>query len=538
MIIQQIANLIFKIRSSKIAALIKTMRLETLNHSQLIEEQDRINRVIPRISAMVNSLGKDEGPEPYRYSTAQGVDLVGRIEHVGELRHRMFSVALPAWEKRKEAVARSITEYPERLQKAEISFARMQHQPEKYTTDELLLAEQTLLKARAEFQIPKVEQLIPEVTAPPITTPTPKPPFRYLSIAEEGRMVVTTILSEGSEPQAKVNRLTASEARVLEVLARVRILEGRRMSPTELATKAFNQTPTEVGLNKILDGLRTKLNLPGNEFINSEGASRGPAVRYGIAEDVSIKSDHLQQEKERINRLEKLKKIIIERKGSKQAAIFDRLVENLGNKIEVESLDAVKEIIHNLRKKLEGKIIDGFEYKIDTYRRKGSLSYCLREVQVTQKDEVAQVPQDQLVEEVTAPTFPPAKEPKLKESFEHIKRKDPGVEIKLKRLAAAYIDSHIKDVLTAPLIEAVFGVPDQDVEQAIEDRKIRVIGFKGHHGIISPGEAVYFAASAGYGFNLTTQETKELRKLAQLTLATALKEEEINGKSRNRSKRK
>lgn len=529
--------MIFKIRSSKIAALIKTMRLETLNHSQLIEEQDRINRVIPRISAMANSLGKDEGPEPYRYSTAQGVDLVERIEHVGELRHRMFSVALPAWEKRKEAAARSITEYPERLQKAEVSFARMQQQSEKYTPDELSLAEQTLLKARAEFQIPKIEQLVPEVTV--------KPSFKHLSITEEGKLVGTTILSESSEPQVRISRLTPNEVMVLEVLIRARILENRRLSPSELAARAFNQTATKVGLNRILTGLRNKLNLGGYEFINSEGASRGPNVKYGIVEDVSIKSDLLQQEKERIIRLDKLRKIIIERKGSKQASIFESLIESLGKEVAVESTNAVKEIIHNIRKKLEGKIIDGFEYKIDTYRRKGSLSYCLREVQIPdpEKVEVAEAPEVPKLPELTLalPVFPspPVIEPKLRKPFEHIKRKDPDVENKLIKLVEAYIEAHIKDgVLTVPQIEVVFGVPDQVVERAIEDRDIRVISFEGHHGMILAGEAVYFAAYVSYERNLTKQEIRDLRKLAQLTLATALKEEEINGKSSNRSKRK
>lgn len=89
-----------------------------------------------------------------------------------------------------------------------------------------------------------------------------------------------------------------------------------------------------------------------------------------------------------------------------------------------------------------------------------------------------------------------------------------------------------------PQIEVILDVHDHIVERAIEDRTVKVSNFEGHHGRIPPAEAVYLAALAGYEFNLTTQEARDLRKLAQLTLATALREAEDNGKKRQRGKRK
>lgn len=522
------------------------MRLEALNHSELVCEKARIARATSSISNKVRTLGTDEGPEHLRYSATAGLDRIERIEQVGEIRYRLSTVTLPDLEKRRQQVDQLSEGYPRRLQEAEERFARMQGQPEKYSADELSLAEQALLGVRVvEIQIHKVEQLAPEVTAPPIISPTVKPPFKHLSITEEGRMVVTTILFEGSESRSKVSRLTGNEAMVLVALARARIFEAGRLSPRQLAAEAFNQTATEAGLNKILTGLRSKLNLEGGEFINSEGATRGPSVKYGIAEDVSIKSDQLQQEKDSTNRLNKLRKIVIERKGSKQAALFEKLIENLGRQVLVGPSEAAKELIHNLRKKLEDEIVDGFKYEIKTHRTKGrGLSYSLVEIHIPAAEniEAVEVDKDKFAEEVlenklalpVVTPSPPAREPRLRETFEHIKRKDPQIVAKLNSLAAAIVAYGVRDSLTVPQIEVILDVHDHIVERAIEDRKVKVSNFEGHHGRIPPGEAVYLAASAGYEFNLTTQEDRDLRKLAKLTLATALREAEENGKKGKR----
>lgn len=526
------------------------MRLEALNHSQLVSEQDRIMRAIPRVSTMADRLGTDEGPERYRYTDDLGLSLVDRIEHVGELRHRMRSVALPALAERKDAVDRLITGYPERLQTAEERFSRMQEQPEKYTPDELLLAEQALLTARIKFQAPSIEELAEEITASPIITPTPEI-FRHLTILNEGNRVVTNILSEGAKPAGKVVNLTRDEARVLDVLSRARILEQRRLKPAELAERAFpGQSASEVGLSLVMTGLRAKLNLFGSEFINSQGATRGPAVLYGIAEEVFIRAEALEQEKERVERLGKLRKLLFKREGSKEAAFFNRLAEHLGQLVNVKSTQVLRNYVVELRKKLadKEKEVDGFEYKIQTAKTRGrGLNYKLVEVRISTPERI-----EVKAEESDEPATPTASLEEAKGSFfqpllldikprdpyQQIKRRDPDIVGKLENLAAKAVDSGVEDDLEVPQIAVIFGVPDHIVEKAIEDRQVRVSGFEGHHGKISPGEAVFLAALIGHESNLTPVERKQLRKLAKEILATAFREKEKNGnKGKNRRKR-
>lgn len=524
------------------------MRLEALNNSQLLQESERLTGEIPHAQETAQTLGTDEGVERFRYSQSSGLELPFLIRRVGRIRHRIVSGIVPALERRRQQVQSLIENYPRRLAQAEgVLDTIREGLVTIYTPEELSLAEQALQQARVEFE--PLEQITAEIIAPK--------PYRHLYIPVEGNRAILTVIYGDSEEQksSRVVKLNPDESKVLMTLARAAELEHKRLRPKELAERAFKKTPSDVGLSQLVAGLRGKLNAE-EIFVDSSGAARGPAVEYGIAEGVYIRSEQLQEEKEeaeklskRGKRLNKLRDLVIKRKGTKLAAFFEEFIKNFGEKVEFVSTQSIRNMAKIIRDKIGVEVIGGYRYELKTYRTRGrGLNYSFVEIAVS----VPEKPQDEEPEglEVSLPEkiveiggeqrTPPKEEPTRSvrpprgdrevDLYAQIKRKDPGVIGRIERITARVIEIR-RDFFIVPEIEALFSVPDHTIEQAIKEGRVRPDWFEGAHGRLSPGEVVWLIAQEGYRFNLTKREKKQLRRLIKIKVAEAIRKNEKNGNS-------
>lgn len=545
-----------------------TMRLEALNNSQLLQESERLTGEIPHAQETAQTLGTDEGVERFRYSQSSGLELPFLIRRVGRIRHRIVSGIVPALERRRQQVQSLIENYPRRLAQAEgVLDTIREGLVTIYTPEELSLAEQALRQARSEFK--PIEEITPEVTASPISSPTPKP-YKHLNIPEAGDRVHVTLLYEGDESRrsSRTVKLTPNESAVLMALARAAVSKQKRLRPKELAERAFKKAPAEVGLGQIMAGLRWKLNRE-EKFVDSKGAKRGPAVEYEIAEDVHIRSEKLQEEKEeaeklskRGERLNKLRSLIIKRKGVVLTALFEQLVENIGEVVTVESVHPIFQSAKIIRERVANLIIDGHKYEVRTSypTRERGLGYSLVEIAVPvleKKEEQEDVSRDDLgiavppVEDTergggTAPAgsgiTPPAPltgaalaahlreaEAKLgngdraKDTYGDIRKKVPTIDIEEIGLQAAYIFvSRGNAEFVSQEIQKLAGVAHSRVMKAARTNHISVSRWEGHHPFFDVIAATELAIRTRLGGrNLTVDQRRQVRDLAEQSVDNA-----------------